>query len=157
LNRALQVLIDQRLIALEAERLPSAAPTEKEVETEIQRILRLFPSTAEFERRLRAVGFESVLDDNFQKMMRQRVAIEKYLDFRFRSFVVVTPEDEAVYYRDVFTPNFRRRNPGVIVPPLDEVRAQINRILTETKTEEDIDRFLEEARRRAQVEVLFEV
>ncbi|HEX8247929.1 MAG TPA: hypothetical protein VF599_07140 [Pyrinomonadaceae bacterium] len=157
LNKVLQLLIDQRLFALEAKRLPRNAPTEAEVNTEIKRVLALFPSTAEFERRLRSVGFESVADENFRRMMEQRVAIEKYLTFRFRSFVIITPQDEERYYRETFTPDFRRRNPGVLVPGLAEARPLINQILTERKVEEDIERFLEEAKRRVEIEILFEV
>lgn len=160
LNRVLQLLINQRLFALEAQRLPSNEPTENEVKAEIERILKLFPSTTEFEQRLRLVGFDSVSDDNFQRMMRQRVAIEKYLDFRFRSFVVITPEDEIRYYREVFTPEFRRQNPGLLLPPLDGdkgVRPRLNSILTENKIEEDVEKFLDDAKRRAEVVVLFEV
>jgi hypothetical protein len=157
LNTALQILIDQRLIALEAQRLPSIAPTDAEVKAEIDRVLKKFPLAGEFERRLRIVGFESIDDDNFQRMMRQRVAIEKYLDFRFRSFVVVTAEDETQYYRNIFVPDFRRKNPGVLIPALDEIRARINQELTEKKIGEDIEKFLDDAKRRAEIEVLFEV
>ncbi len=157
LNRALQILINQRLFALEADRLPRAAATDAEVAAEIKRVLSLFPSTAEFEKRLRLVGFDSVKDDNFERMMAQRVSIEKYLDFRFRSFVVITPEDEAKYYRDVFTPDFRRRNPGLLLPPLDEVRARLNQTLTEQKIATDIEKFLDDAKRRTEIIVLSEV
>jgi hypothetical protein len=157
LNKILQLLIDQRLFALEAKRLPRNAPTEEEVNGEIKRVLALFPSTAEFEKRLRSVGFESVADDNFRRIMEQRVAIEKYLDFRFRSFVIITPPDEEKYYRETFTPDFRRRNPGLLVPALAEVRSRINQILTERKVEEEIERFLEDAKRRVEIEILFEV
>jgi hypothetical protein len=157
LNRILQMLIDQRLFALEARRLPRNAPTEAEVNAEIKRVLALFPSTAEFERRLRSVGFESVTDENFRRMMEQRVAIEKYVDFRFGSFVIITPQDEEKYYRDVFIPEFRRRNPGVLVPAQAEVRERINQILTAQKVEQEIERFLEDAKRRVEIEVLFEV
>lgn len=160
LNRTLQLLINQRLFALEAQRLPSNEPTEAEIKAEVERILKLFSSTAEFEQRLRLVGFDSISDDNFQRMLRQRVAIEKYLDFRFRSFVVITPEDEVKYYREVFTPDFRRQNPGLLLPELDGekgVRPQVNAILTENKIEQEIERFLDDAKRRAEVVVLFEV
>lgn len=157
LNRALQSLINQRLIALEAKRLPNVTPGEAEVKAEIQRVLKEFPSTAEFEKRLRLVGFDSITDDNFQLIMQQRVLIENYLTFRFRSFVVVTPEDEARFYREVYVPEFRRRNPGVLLPPLEEVRARINTRMTERKIAEDIEKFLEDAKSRAEIEVLFEV
>lgn len=157
LKKILQILIDQRLFALEAKRLPRNAPTETEVNEEIKRVLALFPSTAEFERRLRSVGFESVTDQNFVRMMEQRVAIVKYVDFRFRSFVIITPQEEEKYYRETFTPDFRRRNPGVLVPALAEARLLVNQILTERKVEEDIERFLDETKRRVEIEILFEV
>ncbi len=157
LNRTLQLLINQRLFALEAERVPQTAPNQAEIDAEIKRVLAQFPSTAEFEKRLRIVGFDSVKDENFERMMAQRVAIEKYLDFRFRSFVVITPADEEKYYRDVYSPEFRRRNPGLLMPTLDEKRAAINQSLTEEKVASDIERFLDFAKRRSEIIVLSEV
>jgi hypothetical protein len=157
LNRALQMLIDLRLFALEARRLPRAAPTDAEINAEIQETVSRFSSPAEFERRLRLVGFDSVRDDNFRRIIEQRVAIEKYQDFRFRSFVIITPEDEARFYREVLVPEFRRAYPGLIVPALDQVRESINRRLTNRRVEEEIQRFLDEAKRRAEIDILFEV
>lgn len=157
LNRALQLLINQRLFALEAQRVPRAAPTQKEIDDEIRRVLALFPSTADFERRLQTVGFDSVKDDNFERLMAQRVSIEKYLDFRFRSFAVITPEDEAKYYRETFVPDFRRKNPGLLMPTLDEKRLAIRSFLTERKVGSDIEKFLDDAKSRAEIIILSEV
>jgi hypothetical protein len=157
MNRALQLLINQRLFALEAQRLPRAEPTADEIAAKIKDVLAIFPSTAEFEKRLRQVGFDSVKDDNFERMMAQRVRIEKYIDFRFRSFVVITPDDEAKYYRETFVPDFRRRNPGLLMPPLEEKRVEIREILTEQKVVAEIERFLDEAKARAEIVVLSEV
>lgn len=154
LNQALQLLIDQRLFALEAQRLPHVAPTEAEINRKINDILSYFPSPGVFEARLKTVGFDSVRDPAFQQIVAQRVAIDKYVDFRFASFVVITPDDEARYYRDVFVPGFRARNPGRIMPTLDEQRAEINRILTAQKINTNMETFLDEAKRRAQVEIL---
>lgn len=157
LKRALQLQIDQRIFALEAQRLPRAAPTEKEVGDKIAELLTFFPSTADFERRLKSVGFDSVKDDNFEAIIAQRIAIEKYLDFRFRSFVVITAEDEAAYYRDTWVPDFRRRNPNAIVPELERVRSDVVTQLTEQRVAGSIDQFLEEAKRRVTVTILYEV
>lgn len=154
LNNALQRLINQRIFMLEAERLPRAAPTDKEIEAEIRRVLAQFPSTAEFESRLRTVGFESVKDSNLERLISQRIAIEKYLDFRFRSFIVNTPEDETKYYNDTFVPNFRRRFPGLVIPKLDEKRVEIESVLTEAKVLVNIEAFLDDAKRRVEVVIL---
>jgi len=157
LNRALQTLINQRLFALEAERIPREAPTDKEINDEINDILSHFGSSAEFESRLSRVGFSSVKDDNFQRIISERVSIKKYLDFRFRSFIVITPADEEKYYRETYTPDFRKRFPGVVVPALDSKRSDIRNILTENKVAEQIEAFLDEAKRRAEVVILSEV
>lgn len=154
LNRALQTQIDQRIFALEAQRLPRAAPTEGEISDRITQILSYFPSSAEFEKRLSSVGFTSIKDDNFESIIGQRVAIEKYIDFRFRSFVVVTADDEANYYRDTWVPQFRRSNPNSIVPPLAQVRTQVNAELVETRVATNMETFLEEAKRRVEVVIL---
>lgn len=157
LNLALQLLINQRVFALEAERLPRPAPTEKEIAAKISEILGFFASPAVFEARLKRVGFESIKDDAFEKIIAQRVAIENYVDFRFGSFVVVTADDEAKYYRDIFVPEFRRRSPGLLVPGLDEKRVEIRQSLTRQKVAAAIERFLDDAKRRVQIEILIEV
>jgi len=154
LNRALRLLIDQRLFALEAERLPRDPATKAEINAKINSIVSYFTTSAEFERRLKSVGFTSVSDPNFEHIIAQRIAIDKYLDFRFRSFIVVTAEDEAQYYRDVYAPDFRRRNPGVILPSLESKRADIVSQLTEERVAQQIETFLDEAKRRAEIIIL---
>jgi hypothetical protein len=156
LRQALQIQINTRIFALEAQRLPRAAPTDKEIADKIADILKFFPSTAEFENRLKTVGFSSVKDDNFENIIGQRVAIEKYLDFRFRSFVVVTADDEATYYRDNWVPEYRRLNPSAIVPTLEEARGRVNTAVIEERVAANIETFIEEAKRRVQIVIIAE-
>ncbi|MEO6656608.1 MAG: hypothetical protein ABIO36_11050 [Pyrinomonadaceae bacterium] len=157
LNQALQLLINQRLFALEAERLPRAAPTDKEIADKITETLGFFSSPAVFEARLKQVGFDSVKDEGFERVIAQRVAIEKYVDFRFGSFVVITAEDDSKYYREVYTPYFRRRTPGLLLPTFDEKRVEIHQILTRQKVAAGIESFVDEAKRRVEIVVLIEV
>ncbi|QQS40543.1 MAG: hypothetical protein IPM63_14400 [Acidobacteriota bacterium] len=158
LNRALQLVIRQRLIALEAERLPRGIETtDEEIKNEIEIILRSFPSSADFIERLNTVGFKSIDDPNFRDLIAQRIAIEKYVDFRFRSFVVITPEQEQRYYREVYTPEFRQMNPDRILPSFEEAREEINAILTREQVAEDIERFIDNAESRAEIVILNQV
>jgi hypothetical protein len=156
LNAALLRLIDQRLFALEANRLPRPMPTEDAIKAEIDKIVKFFPSPAAFESRLKTVGFDSIRDDNFQRLISQRLSIEDYIDFRFRSFIVVTPEDEARYFRDIMAPDFRKRYPGLLMPTLDEKRRDINRLLTEERVASRLESFLDDAKRRAEIEIISE-
>jgi hypothetical protein len=157
LNRALQLVIDQRLFALEAERIPREAPTRPEVDEKIRELLSYFGSTAEFELGLRTVGLESVRVPDFIRIIEEWVKFDNYLAFRFRSFIVITPEDEAKYYREVFAPDFRKRYPGLVLPALDVKRAEINGILTENKVAANIETFLDDAKRRVEIVMLSDV
>jgi SurA N-terminal domain len=159
LNTALQLIISQRLILQEAEKLPTITPTNREVETELATLIKLFPSQEEFQRRVTRVGLSA---EQLREIVRKRVAIQKYLDFRFRSFTVVTSQEVEGYYADTYVPRLRRQMPGVIVPKLEDkvrdqdgnsrtVRDQIERILIESKIESDTNAFLEEAHDRAEI------
>jgi hypothetical protein len=151
LNRALNVVIGQRLILQEAEKLPSIAPTDEEVKARRDEFVKLFPSQAEFLRRAESVGLSG---DQLTEIIRQRLTIEKYLDFRFRSFTVVTQKDVEDYYRDVYVPRLRRQQPGRLVPELKEVFKEIETELTESKIESETDEFLDSTRERAEIIVI---
>ena len=157
LQQALQTLINQRLFALEAQRLPRQAPTDKEVADKIQETLSHFPSTAVFEQRLRQVGFDSVKDDNFQRLMSRRLDIEKYINFRFESFVVVTPDEEKKYYRDTYVPAFHTRSPALLVPTFEQKQAEIHDAIVQQKVAQSIERFVDEAKQRVEIDILYDV
>jgi hypothetical protein len=151
LNRALRLVTDQRLILQEAEKLPSIAPTSEEVKNAGGELAKAFPSLTEFQDRLQRVGLTA---DKLDEILEQRVRIEKYLDFRFRNFVVITQKETADYYKDVYVPRLRARAPGQIVPSLEEARTEIEKTLQEAKIESDTDAFLDSARERAEIVIL---
>jgi len=151
LNRALRLLIDQRLILQEAEKLPTITPTPKEISDARADLARYFPSEPAFRERLQRVGLTS---EKLDEIIEQRLKMEKYLDFRFRNFVVISQKEIADYYRDVYVPRFKARTPGRIVPTEDEARAEIEKTLMEAKIESDTDAFLDTLRQRAEIVTL---
>lgn len=150
LNLALRRLIDQRLILQEAQKLPTIDPTGEEVRKARDELVRGFP-TGEFQQRSLKVGLTS---EKLDEIVQQRVRIEKYLEFRFRNFVIISQKDIADYYRDVFVPRFRARSPGQVVPTLEAIQDRLERRLTEAKIESDTDAFLDAARERAEIVTL---
>jgi hypothetical protein len=151
LNQTLQLVIDQRIIMQEARRLPAISPSERDIDDALKQLMARFPSPEAFRTRVDRVGLTA---EQLREIMRQRLEIERYLDFRFRSFTVVSPQEVTDYYSQVFVPRFRRQQPGRIVPTLDEVRDQLEKQLVESKVASDTDRFLAEARDRAQITIL---
>lgn len=153
LSRVLELLIDQRLVLQEAGKLPHVHATEKEIEDAGNDLARKFPSREEFQRRLERTGMTAA---QLREIIHDRIDMEKYLDFRFRSFTVVTPQEVEAYYKDVYVPRRRRQTPGTIVPELKVVYNEIQSELVERKIESDTDDFLEEARAAAQITILDE-
>ena len=151
LRRALDVVIDQRLVLQESSKLPHAHASEKEIADAETELIKRFPSLEEFQRRLDKVGLTS---EQLAEIIHDRLDMEKYLDFRFRSFTVVTPQEVESYYRDVYVPRRRRVAPGSIVPELKTVYDALQKELMESKVESDTDAFLDEARTNAQITIL---
>jgi hypothetical protein len=147
----LRLVIDQRLILQEAEKLPSIAPTGDEIKASRDELVKNFASPSAFQARLLRVGLTA---EKLDEILEHRLRIEKYLDFRFRNFVVTTQQEVADYYRDVYVPRLRARAPGQIVPALEEVHGEIEQILQESKIESDTDGFLDTARERAEIVTL---
>ena len=148
LNRVLNLVISQRLILQEAERLPAIDPTTEEIEGRLNEFVKLFPSQAEFQQRMARVGLSA---EQLREIVRQRLTIEKFLDFRFRSFTIVTQKEIEDYYRDVYVPRLRRQQPGRLVPELKDVTKEIEAELTESKIESETDEFLDSLRERAEI------
>jgi hypothetical protein len=151
LQQTLDRLIDQRLISTEAGRLPTVAPSEDDVKNAINALVKRFPSQSAFYERIARVGLTA---EQLHEIVSQRLEIENYLDFRFRSFVVISQKETADYYRDTYVPRFRRQHPGVILPTLEQATPEIESTLTEAKVESDTDAFLDDARARAEIVIL---
>lgn len=151
LQRALDLLIGQRLVFQDAEKLPHIHAVDKEVETAIAELIRLFPSQAEFQQRMLRTGLTA---ERLREIVGERVEIEKYLDFRFRSFAVVTPKEIEDYYGDTYVPQFRQRSPGAVVPKIEAVRSQIEKQLIENRVGADLQKYIDTTRERAEIAIL---
>ncbi len=153
LRRALELLIDQRLVIQEAHKLPHVHATEEELKKAETELANRFPSRQEFQSRLERTGLTAA---QLREIIHERIDMVKYLDFRFRSFTVVTPQEVEAYYKDVFVPRRRRQSPGAIVPELKAVYEQMQAELVERKVESETDTFLESSRAAAQITFLDE-
>jgi parvulin-like peptidyl-prolyl isomerase len=154
LNGALRLLIDQHLILQEAEKIPTIVPTAQEITAARDDLARNFASPLEFQQRLQRVGLTS---EKLDEIVEQRLKMEKYLDFRFRNFVVISQKEIADYYRDIYVPRLQTRAPGRIVPSIEQARAEIEKALTEGRIESEMDAFLDTARERAEIVMLSSV
>jgi hypothetical protein len=154
LNRALRLVEDQLLVLQEARKLPVADTPEarKEFDAAVQKmrdeLAQAFGSRARLEERMTRVGLNS---DQLDGILRDRVTIEKYFDFRFRAFVLISPKEITDRYNQESAP---LRNSGRIVPTLEQVRGRIEHDLTEEKIASEIDSFIDSLRDQPGTEIV---
>jgi hypothetical protein len=151
LRQKLDVMIDQRLITQEATRIPTTDVTQEEVTAKQKALIATFPTPAAFLERIQAVGLTA---EKLEELLRQRILIEKYVAFRFESFVFVTDQEVQEYYEQKLVPRLKER--GEVPPSLDKVSDMIRTLLKEEKKVGELERWLTSARQRAEIISLVE-
>jgi len=154
LNHALRLVEDQVLILQEARKLPTAdtdkARQELDAEAKKQRdqLAEAFGSAALLQERMARVGMSS---EQLDAILRDRVTVEKYLDFRFRAFVLISQKEITDRYNQEYA---RLRNSGRIVPTLEQAHSRIEQVLTEEKISSEIDKFIDTLREQPGTEIV---
>jgi len=154
LNHALRLLESQLLILQEARKLPAAdtAQAQQEFEDEVKKkrdeLAQEFGSAAQLQERMARVGLSS---DQLNAILRDRVTIEKYLDFRFRAFVLIPLTEITDRYNKEYAP---LRNSGKIVPTFEQARNRIELELTNEKIASEIDSFIDSLREQQGTEIV---
>jgi hypothetical protein len=154
LNRALRLMEDLVLVLQEARKLPSGDTPEarkdrdEEVKKRRDELAQLMGSAARLQERMTRVGLTS---DQLDSILRDRVMVDKYFDFRFRAFVVIPDKELIDRYNETYG---RERNSGRIVPTLDEVRSRIYEELKNAKIAAQIDAFVDNLREQPGTEIV---
>jgi len=154
LNEALRRLEAQLLILQEARKLPSSdtpeaiAQLDKDVQQKRDELAKAFGSRTILEERMTRVGLTS---EHLDAILRDRLAVERYLDFRFRSFVLVSQKEITDRYNQQYA---ALRNSGRIVPTLEQARDRIENELREEKIESQIDNFVDTLREQQGTEIV---
>jgi hypothetical protein len=153
LRQKLDVMIDERLIAQEAARVPTSEITQDEIDKKRTELIKSFKSEAQFRERAGSVG---LTPQKIDELIRQRILIDRFADFRFRSFVLVTEQEIKRYYDEILVPQLRAH--GQVPPAIsdEKLREGISAILKQEKINAEIDRWLTAARQRADVVQLAE-
>jgi hypothetical protein len=136
-------LVEQFLIRRDIQESAYPAPGQADIDNYVAQVEDDFGGSANLRRALEAYALSS-------EVLRRHLALQlttlRYVEYRFRSDSVVTESDIASYYaREVA----EARSGGTPAPPaLEASRNSIRQILTEERTDEALNSWLEEARKR---------
>jgi hypothetical protein len=147
-REVLEALIAQALRLRDVERFGASDIPLDSIESRLREIQGRFASPAEFEA---AVGRAELTLDEVNALIKRQLQVEEYIRERFNPMVFVPNEDIETYYRTTWTTQRRQR--GLSVPPLDQVRGEIRQLLQSTRLTEEIERWTSRLRLRANVDI----
>ncbi len=147
-DRLLAQLINQWIVKTEATAARFPRPIEAEVNRELERLEKQFPSTEAYRARLRELGLSSAA---VRRLVERQLYLARYLDYKFRPAAQVEAAAIEKYYREELVPALAAR--GQAAPPLENVQDQIRELLVERDISARADRWLEETRSRLKIEL----
>lgn len=142
-------LADQWLVRGEADAAKYPQPSSDDVNREYARLLALFPSPDEFEKRCVAAGLTEAA---VRRMLAQQLYLSRFLDYRFRPAAQVDDKQVETYYNDEFAPQLKSR--GQPVPPLDAVEDSIREVLVQRAIGDRAAQWMDDSRARLRIDVM---
>ncbi len=147
-REVLDALVAQALRYRDVERFGAEDIPRDTIEARVAEIKRRFSSETEF---TAALTRAELTVDELQALAKRQLQVEAYIQERFAPLVYVTPEDIEEYYRGPWSQ--QRRERGLPVPPVDQVRDEVRDAVRSTRLQEEIDKWTAQLRERANVDV----
>jgi hypothetical protein len=147
-REVLDALIAQTLRYRDVERFGAEDIPRDSIEARIEEIKRRFASEAEF---TAALARAELTLDEVRALAKRQLQVEAYVQERFAPLVFVSSDEIEEYYRGPWTR--QRRDRGLPLLPLAEVREEIRDSLRGSRLQDEIDKWTAQLRERANVDV----
>lgn len=146
---ALQRLIEQTLIRQQIRQFPGVDVTDDEIDAQLAEMQKKAGGAAAWTKALEEHG---VALEPLRERVRWQLEVMRFIDYRFRQFIVVDSNEIEAYYKSQFLQDLRQRG---VQPqlPLAEVEEKIREILTEEKLNVQVEEWLASLRTSAAIEV----
>lgn len=142
---AVHRLIEQVLIREQIQQFPGLEIDDEELESQLREIAK----KAGGEQKLAEMKIDH---QALRERLRWQSQVMRFIDYRFRQFVIVDTKEIEAYYRNDFLPELKKRNASP-PPELAEVEERIRQILTEEKLNIQVDEWLASLRKDASIEI----
>ncbi len=147
-DQELNRLIDLELLRQELEHFLATRAEESEVQQKVDELKEAYVEIGGLPGLLRRLGLQ---ESELRSYIALRISFEKFVRFRFRPFVSVSPDQKLAYYQEELVPKLQR-SPGTRIPPLEEVAPQIEEFLTEREVNSAVERWLGDIRGHSRIE-----
>jgi hypothetical protein len=145
-RRVLDGLIEQRLRFHEVERYETGPLAVEELEEQVARIRDRYPDDAAFQARLAELGLD---EEGLRHLLARQLRVLRYVGERLGPRIFVEADEIREYYEGELSA--RAEAEGVALPPLDQIRSEVRGILRARRLNEEIERWTDELRWKAEV------
>lgn len=147
-REVLEALIAQALRYRDVERFGAQEIPPDTIEARVMEIRNRFPSEADFDA---ALARAELTPEEVRALARRQLQVEAYIQERFAPLVFVTNEEIAEYHATTWTR--ARRERGLPVLPLSDVREEVRTAVRSTRLQAEIEKWTTQLRARANVDV----
>jgi hypothetical protein len=148
-NDVILELSDQWIVKNEAQNAHFARPSAEDVNDALASLTKQFGSDAAFQQKIAQAGLTPAA---VRRELELQLYLNRYLDYKFRAAAQVTENQIQDYYRGEFAREVRAK--GQTLPPLDDVHADIHRLLTERMITDRATKWLDDTRSRLRLEIM---
>jgi hypothetical protein len=146
-NDEINRLIDRELLRQELKSFSLTQEDERKVAVRMQSLREAYAEKGGLPALLRQLGLQ---ESELFSYLQFESAILKFVDFRFRPFVIVSEAEIQSYYEEKLVPQLL--NSGIEVPVRTQVSARIKEILREEKINAALERWISDIRRSSRIE-----
>jgi hypothetical protein len=147
-DKLLKELIEQWVVATEANASHFPQPAQFEVDREMARLVSQFPNVEKYQARLRDLGLS---DNQVRQLLTRQIYDERYVDYKFRPSVPVETTDVETYYKQEFLPELAKKNQPA--PALSSVEEQIRELLVQRGISTMTSKWLDDTKSRLKIEI----
>jgi hypothetical protein len=142
-------LTDQWIVKNEAQTSHFARPSAEDVNEAFESLATQVGSKDALLKKMAEVG---LTESAVRRQLELQIYLNRFLDYKFRAAAQVDEQQIKDYYSGEFTQQAKAN--GQVVPPLDDVHAEIHRLLTERIITDRATKWLDDARARLRIEIL---
>lgn len=150
-RRILNDLIEQRLRFHEIDRFGFEQVPVDQIEKHVGEVRARFPNEEAYQKTLRDLG---ISHRALRQLVARQLMVLTHVDEQLGPRVFVSLDEITQYYQNVFTPEMQKA--AEPVPPLEDVREQIRTVLKEERLNQELDKWTDELRRKADIHVYFD-
>ena len=146
---AIRELTDQWVVKNEAQNSRFARPSAQDVSEALQGLAGQFGSEDALHQKMAEVG---LTETAVRRQLELQIYLNRFLDYKFRAAAQVDEKQIKDYYSGEFTQQAKAN--GQPVPPLDDVHAELHRLLPERIVTDRATKWLDDTRARLRIEIL---